>query len=188
MAKSDCVYFIGDGGFVKIGFTANLEKRLKQLQTGHRTPLYVLATIPGGTRNTERLLHEELKQHRGNGEWFKCQNEALQLLAAARAGKPLLTKTDIAYAAALPAGAFPIGVLPGKIPKPAKVPRPTKDLVQIKRGVPAPVPEIFVGTPIELRIHELNALRRDKSLTQHELGRVYCELRNLVNGRLLTAA
>ncbi len=183
--KGDCVYFISDGERVKIGFTANLALRLKQLQTGHWARLKVVATIPGATRATERLLHRALQECRLGGEWFACKGGGLRVLLAAQGGKHLLTKADIEYAATVPAAAFS-GAFGAK--EHAKMP-PTRlpDKVQIKKGVPAPVPAEFVGTALAARIGELNTKRYDKSLTQQELGRVYRELRQLANGRVLTA-
>lgn len=186
MKRGNCVYFISDGQFVKIGFTANVEKRLKQLQTGHRCKLSIVATIPGGTRNTESLLHAALRKHKLQGEWFKCQNEVLRVLVFAQHGKSLLTKEDITYATALPATTFNKHY--GAKEKPGHVPTRPPDEVKIPKGQPAPVPEAFRGTPAEDRINALNIMRADKTLTSRELGRVYMELRHLINGRVLTRA
>lgn len=185
MKKGNCVYFIGDGEFVKIGFTSNLERRLKQLQTGHKTLLRVVAIAEGATRATEKVLHRALWEHRAVGEWFRCEGAVLRVLVAVQAGKRLTSAEDIAYIAGVPARAFN-----KHIPEKERLcipPGRKADKVQIRKGIPAPVPPQFVGTPAETRILELEAMRRDKSLDQRSRGRVYCELRHLVNGRYLTS-
>lgn len=69
--QQSIVYFIRQGIFgpVKIGITVDLQHRLKSLQTGSPTPLFVLGTIPGGL-NEEKILHSRFKAYRVSGEWF----------------------------------------------------------------------------------------------------------------------
>lgn len=64
------VYFIRDAsGFVKIGWTADVPKRVSVLQVAHATALEVILQIPGNAR-TERELHELFDEYRMAGEWF----------------------------------------------------------------------------------------------------------------------
>lgn len=58
---------------VKIGFTDNLKRRLRAYQTHAPPGTALLATIPLGTRDTERRLHERLRRYRlsRRGEWFR---------------------------------------------------------------------------------------------------------------------
>lgn len=62
-------YFIGSEalGFVKIGVALDVEKRLKQLQTGHPHKLSVLLVLD---ENIESALHEHFSEFRAEGEWF----------------------------------------------------------------------------------------------------------------------
>jgi hypothetical protein len=61
---------------IKIGYSVNPIKRLKQLQTGHPTKIGCEGWWLLGTENqaviTERILHEMFKKERirKNGEWF----------------------------------------------------------------------------------------------------------------------
>jgi hypothetical protein len=65
------VYFIaGEVGAVKIGFAANPELRVKDLQCGSPIPLHILATIDGAEKD-ERAYHQRFKAHRLHGEWFE---------------------------------------------------------------------------------------------------------------------
>lgn len=176
MKKGNCVYFIGDGEFVKIGFTSNLERRLKQLQTGHRSQLRILAYAQGATKSTERLLHEVLKVHRASGEWFHRRGEVSWVIAATQHGRPLLTAADIAFAVSVPM-------------KAKQVTEPVKGAsckLEVPKEGACPVPAIFEGTPAEARIKKLDELRRSKTLEQRKLGWVYRELRHLINGKLYT--
>jgi len=70
------VYFIKDegSGHIKIGYTSGgvygVKQRLSSLQTSSPTKLEVLAVIQG-SRKTEKYLHEQFKDIRVIGEWFK---------------------------------------------------------------------------------------------------------------------
>jgi hypothetical protein len=65
------VYIISDGSRVKIGWSRNPEKRLKQLQTGNPSKLKLLK-VYDVLRVKERYLHKSLMLYktRHNGEWF----------------------------------------------------------------------------------------------------------------------
>ncbi|MFE4867715.1 GIY-YIG nuclease family protein [Streptomyces sp. NPDC056682] len=74
---SSLVYFVERDGFVKIGHTSNLKRRLQQLGTGSSLiegmtvgPVRVLATIDGAGPDNERWLHERFAHLRVGGEWF----------------------------------------------------------------------------------------------------------------------
>lgn len=64
------VYVIEAGEFVKIGFAADVEKRLRALRTACPMPLTVIAEIKG-TMVTEQKLHRRFAGHRAEGEWFR---------------------------------------------------------------------------------------------------------------------
>ncbi len=65
-------------GFVKIGYSSNIEDRLKQLQSANPHKLSVLYEFSyddlGIVRTTEEKLHEHFKHTRFKGEWFKFTN------------------------------------------------------------------------------------------------------------------
>jgi len=54
------IYFMQPvgGGPVKIGYSANVEQRRKQLELKYKTPLAVLAVMPGDEKE-EREIHEK---------------------------------------------------------------------------------------------------------------------------------
>lgn len=66
------IYFIQgeNGGPIKIGYTKDIEQRLKELQTGYPDILKLLIAFPGN-HEYEKALHRQLKLYRLNGEWFK---------------------------------------------------------------------------------------------------------------------
>lgn len=66
------VYFIQGlcGGAIKVGYSVNPEKRLKELQTGYPDTLTILLMIPGDEK-IERHLHREFEASRLQGEWFR---------------------------------------------------------------------------------------------------------------------
>lgn len=63
------IYFVSKSGFVKIGYSSNPYKRLKQLQTGSPERLELMFTIPGD-RKLEKRLHKLLWRNREANEWF----------------------------------------------------------------------------------------------------------------------
>lgn len=66
------VYFVeaGEGGAIKIGVTANVQARIKAIQTTNPLEIRLIAAIPGDHRD-ERRLHKRFKDERLNGEWFR---------------------------------------------------------------------------------------------------------------------
>ena len=70
-SKGFLYFFQGQsGGAIKIGYSSSPEKRLKELQTGYPDALKILLMIPGDEK-AERVLHQQLKDFRLKGEWFK---------------------------------------------------------------------------------------------------------------------
>jgi hypothetical protein len=65
------IYFIGESWSrpVKIGYSENPAKRLKQIQSINPSKLKILFTVEGG-RSLEKQYHEVLGEHRVRGEWF----------------------------------------------------------------------------------------------------------------------
>jgi hypothetical protein len=82
------VYIVRASKFVKIGFAADVPRRLAQLQTGATEPLTLLAVIPGCTMKLEKILHVRLAEYRERGEWFrytgKCRALVLTIIGGAR--------------------------------------------------------------------------------------------------------
>lgn len=70
-----CVYFIGAGGFVKIGVSDSPERRLSGISTGCPVPPEILATSRAlrnrSARRAEKRMHSVFAGSRSNGEWFR---------------------------------------------------------------------------------------------------------------------
>ena len=89
------VYFIAAPGRIKIGYTRQPERRLRDLQNADMEQLTTLAVIEG-TRKTERALHERLIHERLKGEWFvDCEN-VRRAMAEAISGKFADMETTVA--------------------------------------------------------------------------------------------
>jgi len=74
------VYFIkAANGRVKIGYSANLERRVSELLRLNGGEF--LGSIPGD-RSVERHFHSLYRRHRLAGEWFEATDEMLALIAA----------------------------------------------------------------------------------------------------------
>jgi hypothetical protein len=72
--KNDDLYFIQmeeSPYHFKIGRAKDVQKRLKQLQTGSAIKLRLVHTFKG-LGHKEKSLHEELQKWRQSGEWFAC--------------------------------------------------------------------------------------------------------------------
>lgn len=68
--RRSVVYFAQRAdGAVKIGFTDDVQRRLRELRPEHG-PLELLATIPGDKR-TEGAFHRLYAEARLDGEWFR---------------------------------------------------------------------------------------------------------------------
>src|SRR4029077_13210159 len=80
------IYFIQAGderGPIKIGFSADVEKRLASLRTGNHERLEVIAKImTDSPAAVESRLHEQFADLRLEGEWFKF-DERIAMAAAA---------------------------------------------------------------------------------------------------------
>lgn len=79
------IYVIGtQGNLQKIGYAADPNKRLAQLQTGNPERLYLHHKIPvpdSRARLVEKHIHKEISYKRATGEWFKLTpKEAVDLL------------------------------------------------------------------------------------------------------------
>lgn len=64
------VYFIGGADMIKIGWSTNVDERLRTMQPHSPVTLVLLATVRGGVA-LEQQLHERFKKHRAHGEWFR---------------------------------------------------------------------------------------------------------------------
>lgn len=77
------IYIIGsDEPPFKIGITNNLDKRLKNLQTGHPKLLKIheyKEVTSDKVRLLERVIHRHLKMYRTHGEWFDISLENARL-------------------------------------------------------------------------------------------------------------
>jgi hypothetical protein len=67
------VYFVIErpfSGRVKIGYSKNPDRRLRELQTGSSRTLVIYSRIEGVTKEAEREIHNLCREHRRAGEWF----------------------------------------------------------------------------------------------------------------------
>lgn len=76
------IYFLQaeGGGPIKIGYSENVKKRRKTLQTASPKILRVLATTPGG-EESERLLHERFRHLHIRGDWFRTSQDLREFIA-----------------------------------------------------------------------------------------------------------
>jgi hypothetical protein len=91
-----------DGGPVKIGYAADVPKRLKQLEAHYRAPLALLATMEGD-RPAEAAIHERFSHLRfGRKEQFRPASELMEFI-----GKPLLVDPNPDAVEAIPSAGAP---------------------------------------------------------------------------------
>lgn len=69
--KPTHLYILSCNDQLKIGVTNNIQRRIKQLQTGNPIPI-ILEYIDERSNpiKAERYLHSQLSQFRVQGEWF----------------------------------------------------------------------------------------------------------------------
>jgi predicted GIY-YIG superfamily endonuclease len=68
----------------KIGVTYNINKRIKQLQTGCPFPIELYFLVNGFPRNiaiqTEKQLHKTMSHYRTSGEWFRLYSHSVDII------------------------------------------------------------------------------------------------------------
>lgn len=65
-------------GKIKIGYTAQLDKRISALKSQYKDDLKLLKTFPGG-RKTEKWLHQFFKDNALGNEWFLFDESMLTI-------------------------------------------------------------------------------------------------------------
>lgn len=80
------VYFIGNGGKVKIGISISPQARLKEMEVSNHGELKLLATLPGG-RKRERELHRRFMQYHIRGEWFELVTPIKKFIAGVKSAQ-----------------------------------------------------------------------------------------------------
>ena len=74
------VYFIQDeDGYIKIGYSENVDKRIAGLQTSSRQKLTLLGAVRGD-QSLEALYHRVFKSDRVRGEWFYPSQRLLRMI------------------------------------------------------------------------------------------------------------
>ena len=71
------IYAVGAGHYVKIGYTIDLNKRLRTLSTASPVPLKVLKRLRG-TPADERRLHAMFKPWKQKNEWFRLEGDVAE--------------------------------------------------------------------------------------------------------------
>lgn len=74
------VYAVGDGhGNAKIGIANDVQARLRTLQTGNASRLYLICYVAASSRyeadRIESWCHNDLRDHRACGEWFRVADD-----------------------------------------------------------------------------------------------------------------
>ncbi|MGN6147077.1 GIY-YIG nuclease family protein [Rhizobium sp.] len=83
------VYFVKMGEFVKIGFSAGVMSRMKNLNVGFPQTAELLAVIPG-TKRTEVCFHQIFAGLNTKGEWFRFEGELEAFMSVAKNANELV--------------------------------------------------------------------------------------------------
>ena len=75
------VYFIqaGDNGAIKIGYTKDVDRRIKELQTSNPEKLNLLLKV-GAEPNDEKVMHDKFKKYCINLEWYSPSDELINFI------------------------------------------------------------------------------------------------------------
>lgn len=73
------LYLIKSNKFLKIGYTSNIDNRIKQYKT-HNPDIKILSIIEG-TREDEKKLHELCKEWKYDSEWFYYSPKIIELFS-----------------------------------------------------------------------------------------------------------
>lgn len=74
------VYFMYSAGRIKIGYTADIYRRVSDLTNMGGSSVELIGVLPGD-KDFERTLHRLFKADRTHGEWFKISDEIRRFLA-----------------------------------------------------------------------------------------------------------
>jgi hypothetical protein len=175
----DNVYFVAADGAIKIGYSANVSKRMAQLQTGAACKLKLLAIYPGANRAIEQRLHDAFSEYRLEGEWFRDARVIRRFAAAVHSGSRPASLAEIK-------ALIEIARCSKDEPTPAKFVTPEEKEDDRRRKIlgrkPTPIPAKFMGTAQGLLISALDAMTRDPDLPQQVYGRSHAALRQALRG------
>lgn len=73
------IYLIKSAGLYKIGFSANVEQRIRDLQSANAEPLQLVTSWPGSLY-VEKYAHRQFAHKRVRGEWFDLDDHDLEAL------------------------------------------------------------------------------------------------------------
>jgi len=75
------VYFIqsGNNGAIKIGYTKDVDRRIKELQTSNPEKLNLLLKV-GAEPNDEKVMHDKFKKYCINLEWYSPSDELIKFI------------------------------------------------------------------------------------------------------------
>lgn len=73
------LYLMKSNKFLKIGYTSNIDNRIKQYKT-HNPDIKILSIIEG-TREDEKKLHELCKEWKYDSEWFYYSPRIIELFS-----------------------------------------------------------------------------------------------------------
>lgn len=156
------VYFIRSKLGIKVGFSDDVESRLKQLQTGNACRLKLMAVIPRASRDIEQEFHLLFAKWRMEGEWFQANGPVLRTVELIRQGAAPLLREHLRQ----------IAEYAGK-------PRAER----VAARPPAIVPTRFRGTEVEVVIRDLDFITRDSSAPQNIVGKAHVALRHALRGQ-----
>ena len=92
------VYFIQgkSGGKIKIGYSENVDYRIKELQVGYPDKLVLLGKI-NGSYEIESKIHDELKDYQTHGEWFSPRKPVIETIKKYmdKLGVPIHRELDV---------------------------------------------------------------------------------------------
>jgi hypothetical protein len=74
------VYFLKSAEFIKIGYAADFDARLRELQVGNPVELELLGLLPGPPA-LEHRIHAAFSDQRERGEWFRAEGRLTEFLA-----------------------------------------------------------------------------------------------------------
>src|SRR3972149_780868 len=83
--RSNCIYFISCDALslIKIGRSADVNKRLSHLQVSVGADLRIIKAVPADPWG-EIAVHNKFRHLRVRGEWFKADKELLDFIATLR--------------------------------------------------------------------------------------------------------
>lgn len=78
--KCSGLYFVRAGGFIKVGWTVDVDRRMNSMQVDNALVLSLVYFHKSNDKSLERESHDRLALHHYRGEWFRVHEDIFRMI------------------------------------------------------------------------------------------------------------